>query len=549
MKGSTQMKNQTITTTVITTHLLRTSLLLVLLFVFQLTPLAQGQSLDAATQAEFPEVCTPAWGAGPDLPSAGVRLVGVYFPSTNRFYAMGGRASDAVGSDFTHPFEYDPPTNTCATKAATYPDNQVNNMACGVLTVSGAPMICCVGGSAATQTTATARVFFYNPLTDVLTTLTAADNWPGDSGGTILPGGFAVTGNKLYILGGFNINVGSTSEIWQFDPTAAVGLKWTQEVNTPVGIMYAPTAAIGGIIYVGGASDFSGGLVIDTTNSFSFNPGTNSTGMIAAIPRATGETRALNYGGKVYVMGGGRVAPNPSNEVDVYDPSTNTWTTGAPFTTARRNFPTDTDGARIWLAGGYAPTAPVATMEIYQCNAPIPSGAVSRKTHGGAGTFDVSLPLSGVTGVECRTGGATNDFTMVVTFGGSVSVSGSPQAQVISGTGTVGSGGVSNGGMVTVSGSAVTVPLTSVADQQTIMVRLNGVTVGTANGDVTIPMSRLLGDSNGNRAVNAGDIAQVKARSGQAVTGANFRSDLNANGSINAGDIGIAKANSGHGVP
>ncbi len=543
------MKNQTITTTVITTHLLRTSLLLVLLFVFQLTPLAQGQSLDAATQAEFPDVCTPAWGAGPDLPSAGVRLVGVYFPSTNRFYAMGGRASDAVGSDFTHPFEYDPPSNTWVTKAATYPDNQVNNMACGVLTVSGAPMICCVGGSAATQTTATARVFFYNPLTDVLTTLTAADNWPGDSGGTILPGGFAVTGNKLYILGGFNINVGSTSEIWQFDPTAAVGLKWTQEVNTPVGIMYAPTAAIGGIIYVGGASDFSGGLVIDTTNSFSFNPGTNSTGMIAAIPRATGETRALNYGGKVYVMGGGRVAPNPSNEVDVYDPSTNTWTTGAPFTTARRNFPTDTDGARIWLAGGYAPTAPVATMEIYQCNAPIPSGAVSRKTHGGAGTFDVSLPQSGVTGVECRTGGATNDFTMVVTFGGSVSVTGSPQAQVISGTGTVGSGGVSNGGMVTVSGSTVTVPLTNVADQQTIMVRLNGVTVGTANGDVTIPMSRLLGDSNGNRAVNAGDIAQVKARSGQAVTAANFRSDLNANGSINAGDIGIAKANSGHAVP
>ena len=543
------MKNQTITTTVITTHLLRTSLLLVLLFVFQLTPLAQGQSLDAATQAEFPDVCTPAWGAGPDLPSAGVRLVGVYFPSTNRFYAMGGRASDTVGSDFIHPFEYDPPTNTWATKAATYPDNQVNNMACGVLTVSGAPMICCVGGSAATQTTATAQVFLYNPVTDVLTTLTAADNWPGDSAGTILPGGFAVTGNKLYILGGFNINVGSTSQIWQFDPTAAVGSKWTQEVNTPVAIMYAPTAAIGGIIYVGGASDFSGGLVIDTTNSFSFNPGTNSTGMIAAIPRATGETRALNYGGKVYVMGGGRVAPNPSNEVDVYDPSTNTWTTGAPFTTARRNFPTDTDGARIWLAGGYAPTAPVATMEIYQCNAPIPSGAVSRKTHGGAGTFDVSLPLSGVTGVECRTGGATNDFTMVVTFGGSVSVSGSPQAQVISGTGTVGSGGVSNGGMVTVAGSTVTVPLTNVADQQTIMVRLNGVTVGTANGDVTIPMSRLLGDSNGNRAVNAGDIAQVKARSGQAVTAANFRSDLNANGSINAGDIGIAKANSGHGVP
>src|SRR5205814_2668401 len=116
-------------------------------------------------------------------------------------------------------------------------------------------------------------------------TLTAGDNWPGDAAGTNLPGGFAVTGNKLYILGGFNINVASTNQIWQFDPTAAIGAKWTQEVNTPEGIMYAPTAAINGIIYVGGASDYQG-TVIDTTNSFSFNPDTNSIGTIAPIPRA-----------------------------------------------------------------------------------------------------------------------------------------------------------------------------------------------------------------------------------------------------------------------
>lgn len=184
-----------------------------------------------------------------------------------------------------------------------------------------------------------------------------------------MPGGFAVFNNKLYILGGFNINVASTNQIWQFDPTAAVGSKWTQMTNTPEGVMYAPTCTIGGIIYLAGASDFSGGLVIDTTNSFSFNPATNATGMIAAIPRATGETRALNFNGKMLVMGGGRVAPNPSNEVDIYDPGTNTWTTGSPvpaLMTARRNFPTDTDGVTmIWLAGGYAPATPTASMEIF----------------------------------------------------------------------------------------------------------------------------------------------------------------------------------------
>src|SRR5205085_9494311 len=133
---------------------------------------------------------------------------------------------------------------------------------------------------------ATARVFYYNPATDTVTPLTAADNWPGDAAGTILPGGFAETGNKMYILGGFNINVSSTNEIWQFDPTAGVGAKWTQRVNTPEGIMFAPTASIGGSIYLGGASDFSGGTVIDTTNSFSLTPATNMTRTITAIPMA-----------------------------------------------------------------------------------------------------------------------------------------------------------------------------------------------------------------------------------------------------------------------
>src|ERR1700720_2800486 len=56
--------------------------------------------------------CAPSgWSAGPDLPSVGVRLVGVYFQANGKFYAMGGRSADTAGSDFTHPFEYDPSSN------------------------------------------------------------------------------------------------------------------------------------------------------------------------------------------------------------------------------------------------------------------------------------------------------------------------------------------------------------------------------------------------------------------------------------------------------
>src|SRR5262249_32366421 len=56
----------------------------------------------------------------------------------------------------------------------------------------------------------------------------------------------------------------------------------------------------------------------------------------------------------MYVMGGGREAPNPSNEGDIYDPVADSWSVGTPFVEARRNFPTGINGTdQIWLPGGY----------------------------------------------------------------------------------------------------------------------------------------------------------------------------------------------------
>jgi photosystem II stability/assembly factor-like uncharacterized protein len=178
--------------------------------------------------------------------------------------------------------------------------------------------------------------------------------------------------------------------------------------------------------------------------------------------------------------------------------------------------------------------------------APVPTSAVSRKTHGAAGPFDIALPLSGTPGVECRSGGATKDYQLVLTFATSVSVNGNPQAQVSSGIGTVGSGGVSNGGMVNASANTLTIPLTNVANAQTINVTLYGVNGG---GNLVIPMSLLAGDADGNRGVNASDVGLTKLRVGQAVNATNFRSDLNSNGGITGTDVSIARLGSGSGLP
>src|SRR5438132_3737313 len=127
-----------------------------------------------ATPTGTPAGCS--WSAGPDMPTPLVRAVGVYFPTDGNFYTMGGRTSDTAGSDFQHVLKYNPGTNSWTQQGVMLPDNQMNNMVCGVLNLGATPYIYCVGGSFATGATATARVFYYNPTTDMVVTLGDGDN-------------------------------------------------------------------------------------------------------------------------------------------------------------------------------------------------------------------------------------------------------------------------------------------------------------------------------------------------------------------------------------
>ncbi len=203
-----------------------------------------------------------------------------------------------------------------------------------------------------------------------------------------------------------------------------------------------------------------------------------------------------------------------------------------------------TPGAfQVWVENfpNGAPCAAFVALPFTVANPPAPptpTSVVSRKTHGAAGTFDVDLPLTGTPGLECRTGGSTSDYQIVATFPVPVTIDGNPQAQVTSGTATIGSGGVANGGVVSITGNTVTIPLTSVANAQALSIRLNGV---DGAGNITIPMNLLIGDTNGNGAVSSSDVAQTKARIGQAIGMTNFRSDVNASGGINSTDVTIIK--------
>jgi N-acetylneuraminic acid mutarotase len=323
--------------------------------------LASCQFLPGAPEAN--------WSSSPDLPTDLVRATGVYFPANGRFYAMGGRMSDAFGSDMTTPYEYNPKTNTWAFKTAPFPDNQVSNMACGVLNVGRKPYIYCVGGtSAGGTTTATKRVFRYDPVTDTMQTA-GFDAWTESAPDTV-PGGFAVVQNKFYIVGGLTVGSGVTNRIFEFNPASPVGSQWAQKaVTLPVALGFVPTTAIGDLIFTAGGSTLAPCALSETDNSYVYDPVTDSVSTIAKIPRATGETRALTVGDEMWVLGGGRKVSHRSTEVQIYNPSTGQWRVGSTFSTGQRNFAADTDGARVFLAGGYnAAEVPLKTTQVHGLN-------------------------------------------------------------------------------------------------------------------------------------------------------------------------------------
>lgn len=211
-----------------------------------------------------------------------------------------------------------------------------------------------------------------------------------------------------------------------------------------------------------------------------------------------------------------------------------------------------TDDCTFWYTNEYlAPNSPtdilpvdwhtrVGSFRFPQCvsstSVPIVS-VVSRKVHGGAGTFDVDLPLTG-TGIECRTGGPSGNHQIVAKFAVPVTFTGAS---------------TTCGSVMGTSGNAtteVTIDLTGVPNASRCAVTLNGVTDGpSAPGDARFPANFLEGDTTANGAVNSSDISQTQSQSGQGIGSGNFREDVTVNGLINSSDISLVQSKSGTALP
>ncbi len=160
--------------------------------------------------------------------------------------------------------------------------------------------------------------------------------------------------------------------------------------------------------------------------------------------------------------------------------------------------------------------------------------AASRLTHGGAGTFDIAMPLTGTSGVEDR---SASTYNAVFTFDGAVT---SGEVQVVGGTATVGA--------ISFSGNSLTAQVTGVTSAEVVTLRVQNINGdGQQHGDV--PFGFLTADVNGNRIVDKPDQQRIKTDKNQVVNAGNFRDDINLSGIVDRPDLQSVQTNRGHSIP
>src|SRR5439155_25314233 len=144
-------------------------------------------------------------------------------------------------------------------------------------------------------TTPSNTVQVFDPVADTMNEL-FSDPWPAQPTGAVVPGGRAVYNNKLYILGGFAINIGTLNQIWEFDPMRAAGSRWVLKsavLPTPLG--YVPAETMGSRIYTAGGSEWDGSTLVDSMHTYIYDPvaGTICDACVPELLFATGETHAV----------------------------------------------------------------------------------------------------------------------------------------------------------------------------------------------------------------------------------------------------------------
>lgn len=186
------------------------------------------------------------------------------------------------------------------------------------------------------------------PWTRVEAMPTARSEMPAAvlSGAVYVPGGLGAFGRTLGVFEAYHPATDS----------------WELLEPLPLPLHHAGAASAGDLVYVaGGYTDIS--FRTDNRGAWTYDPGRDSWTSIADMPAPRAAHALVALDGRLYVIGG--VGPR-SEEVWAYDPDSGSWQTGlAPIPTPREHLAAVALDGRIYAIGGRVRGRNLAALEIY----------------------------------------------------------------------------------------------------------------------------------------------------------------------------------------
>jgi N-acetylneuraminic acid mutarotase len=163
----------------------------------------------------------------------------------------------------------------------------------------------------------------------------------------------AALDEKIYVIAGFNNSGASTSDVQVYDPKTN---GWNPAAPLPIVNNHNAAAVAAGRLYsFGGVSN----------RVFVYNSGANSWSEVAPMHFEHGNTAAVAViDNRIYVAGG-TGSGMTGNELEVYDPVANTWTTLASMAVPRNHCAGGAINGRFYVAAGRGSATASDALEVY----------------------------------------------------------------------------------------------------------------------------------------------------------------------------------------
>jgi hypothetical protein len=198
----------------------------------------------------------------------------------------------------------------------------------------------------------------FDPVADAWVALAPLPAYNASGHGGVSHAGIATDASNIYLAGGYSANTAGNGQIFG----SVEVYRYNVAANTYTRLPDLPQArAAGGLAYVDGQLHYFGGTNqarnVETPEHWALKLADLAAGWVARapLPNPRNHLGSAVIDGRLYVVGGqhGQDAPATSQaELDVYDPTTNTWALRAPMPTALSHIAATTVNGQLIVLGG-----------------------------------------------------------------------------------------------------------------------------------------------------------------------------------------------------